>query len=318
MEDTAVKEKPTTAISTSSKQEKKSVIDNVLESLFSEEKNLKMPPRSHKTTYERPRSCSTKPSSRKIRQHRTFNEKDLIRPISSMNTHRGSLSEKKTTPILTTNKPPQQQSATKSTAEKQSAYNRPGNRVSFQPSTEFLKHYSKGVGMAKQGAATASGIKRAASTSLALKKGLLLPKSESAASCLKNDQAVKRQLAKNKLDSQHHHTVNISKLLKATTRNMSTLELNVSANLVNARHYADKEADGSNEGDEDASDCSTIGDVKVVASGKRAVSGPGVCKLTKKFSLNVPRNISKSVDSMLSCLPSEEMGKKSGPEGVLK
>jgi len=288
------------------------VIDNVLESLLSDEKLLKIPPKSQKTTYDRPRSCSTKPSSCKIRQHRTFNEKDLIRPLNLKNNESGK-SSKKTTNTNTTSKP-QQQSSTKSIVEKQPGYNKPGNRVSFQPTTEFLKQYPKGVDIAKQGAATASGIKRTASTSLTLKKSLLLPKSESAASCLKNDQNSKRNLLNTgkKQAFHHHHTVNISKLIKTANRNISTLELNASSkNMFKAKNCLQKNDESSSIEDENASDCSTIGDVNIVR-------GAAICKLIKNCSLNVPKNISKSVDSVLSCVPGDEMEKKSRPEIFLK
>lgn len=199
-------------------------------------------------------------------------------------------------------------SASESTEK--SSYYRPGNRVSFQPSTEFLKHY-KSTGVAKQGAATATGIKRAASTSSTFKKNTFLPKSESAVSCSKND-LVSRYLDKS--EKKLSHTVNYAKL--KVTRNRSTLDLNqkaglrkpaVNENVFGSSDFIEKmnRNYSASYDDSEASDCSTIGEVK----GAFDCAAEGKCKLAKKYSLNVPKNISKSVDSVLSCLP-EELHKK--------
>ncbi len=49
------------------------------------------------------------------------------------------------------------------------AYHKPGNRVSFQPSTEFLKHY-KSTGISKTGAA-ATAVAATATTTAAVTMG---------------------------------------------------------------------------------------------------------------------------------------------------
>ena len=128
--------------------------------------------------------------------NKTFNEKDLIKPTASIlssnkSSDRIKGSDKKTkssfkesyetlnekpskliNPGMANKKLDTELNMKKSThaSDISSAYNRPGNRVSFQPSTEFLKHY-KSSNISRQGATT--GIKRAASASLC-KKDLII------------------------------------------------------------------------------------------------------------------------------------------------
>ena len=160
-------------------------------------------------------------------------------------------------------------------------YNRPGNRVSFQPSTEFLKYY-KNAGISKQGAATAMGIKRAASAS-SCKKNSLLPKSESAVSYSKNE-LINKFIEKH--EKKISHTVNYSKLKSAELLNERLKGKNDIINNLKPQYSSMNRSSSS--------DCSTIDEP--INQPKSAFRRS---KLVKNYSLNVSRNISKSVDSVL-------------------
>lgn len=176
-------------------------------------------------------------------------------------------------------------------------YQKQGNRVSFQPSTEFLKHY-KSTGISKMGAATSTGIKRTASASSTLKKNSIIIKSESASGCSKNDLICK--LA-DKQAAEKSHTVNYAKMktnnrikdtIGGSTQKINTSdkkENNVYANVTKYKNYPDLF--------DTTSDCSTIGDIK---NQNLLSKNMAKCNLTKRHSLNVPKNISKSIDSVLS------------------
>lgn len=180
-----------------------------------------------------------------------------------------------------------------SESKEKERYHKQGNRVSFQPSTEFLKHY-KSTGISKMGAATSTGIKRTASASSTLKKNSVIAKSESASGCSKNDlisKLVEKQAA------EKSHTVNYTKM-KSNNKMKDTVggssqkdkkESSVYASVTKYKHYPDLF--------DTTSDCSTIGDIK---NQNILSKNMAKCNLSKRHSLNVPKNICKSIDSVLS------------------
>lgn len=225
-----------------------------------------------------------------------------MRPTTSHNMHRSSLSEKKqkiyykeqieskhtfkaAQPPKVPNNIEVTTSITKKSinaeGESKSSYNRPGNRVSFQPSTEFLKYY-KNAGISKQGAATAMGIKRAASVS-SCKKSSLLPKSESAVSYSRNE-LINKFIEKH--EKKIRHTMNYSKLKSAELLNERMKEKNEILSNIKQSQYT-----------KSSSDCSTIDEPQCESINPKSAFRRN--KIVKNYSLKVSRNISKSVDSVL-------------------
>ncbi len=212
------------------------------------------------------------------------------------------------------------------------SYNRPGNRVSFQPTTEFLKHY-KSAGISKQGALT-TGIKRAASASLCKKDAIT--RSESTKSCSKKETNNFNFETKKTETKKANLTINCSKLKSATTStcNQSVLsttpvEINcIINNKVKLRNQEKITSPVNNKYNRfsqiyhesvSISDCSTVGEIthfrfqsdanlNDTQSSRSKNNSP---YSFKKCVLNIPHNISKSVDSVLSHVntSNENMGK---------
>ena len=150
-----------------------------------------------------------------------------------------------------------------------------------------------------------TGIKRAASTSSTLKKNAMLPKSESASGLPKSD-LIGRLLEKQVAEKSH--TVNYAKMkttgakIRESIVSGSTLKPIVNAD--NNKENNNKSSSGAyanvskyknySELFETNSDCSTIGDIKQNVLCKK------LADLGRRNMLNVPKNMSKSIDSVLS------------------